>query len=373
MIRRFVGAMALLIATTGAVQGQGRTFVAEGSDVAFGLGARHLAMGSTGVATANDPHAMFYNPALIAGFDRPMVSVTRQANAKLRPHSFIGVTVPFPLFEPLGLKANVGFANFPRVHSHSTGAFKATDPQSVFLRFLLPGISGTYDGEIDSKTLVWRWAIGLQPMAHERLKLGLVIDRIDCKTNSCGVHAGSVGREVKSVHATAFSVGVGVSYDLGERVTLAASINDIDTTLAVRTYERDASGTRWFYQTVGLPRNVNAEASWQVNDRLLLAGGYRSYMGTYGNFSMNIQTLNFGAEYQLKNGFTLRGGLWRPIKIQTSNGLAGNLPFPVAPTLGGGWSNERFTADVAVYAHPVMSFHYGRPAPTAEFSLSYKF
>lgn len=352
---------------------QGRTLVAEGTDVAQGVGARYLAMASTGTATADDPHALFYNPALIAGFDRPMITVTRQVNATLRPYSFVGVTTPFPIFEPLGWASTIGFASYPRVHTHSTGAFGENDPQSIFLRILLPGISGTYDGVIDSKTLVWRWAMGFQPLNNDRLKLGLVVDRIDCKTNSCGVHAGSVGREVKSVHATAFSVGAGISYDLSDRVRVAASVNDIDTELSVVTYTRDGAGVNWYRWQVGLPRSVNAEVSWQATDKLLFAAGYKSMHGKYGSQDLTINTVNLGAEYLFDNGVALRAGAWRPTKVASSNSAGVRLPFPVAPTIGAGWQTDRFSADVAVYAHPVMSFHYGRPAPTAEFTLSYRF
>ncbi|MBV7377978.1 outer membrane protein transport protein [Maritimibacter dapengensis] len=372
-IGRAARAASLCVIVAGGALAQGRTFVAEGTDVAQGVGGRYLAMASTGAAFADDPHALFYNPALIAGFDRPMVTVTRQGNAKLRPYTFVGVTTPFPILEPLGWASTIGFASYPRVHTHSTGAFRANDPQSIFLRMLLPGVSGTYDGEIDSKTLVWRWAMGFQPLNDARLKVGLMVDRIDCKTNSCGVHAGSVGREVKSVHATAFSVGAGISYDLSDRIRLAAAVNDIDTQLSVVTYTRDGAGVKWYRWQVALPRTVQAEVSWRASDRLLLAAGFKSMHGSYGSYDLTINTVNFGAEYRFDNGLAVRAGAWRPTKIASSNGLNANLPFPVAPTFGAGWKNDRFAADVAIYAHPIMSFHYGRPAPTVDLTLSYRF
>lgn len=372
-LAQVTGFAALAALGAGEAQAQGRTFVAEGTDVAFGLGARGLSMGNTGTSNGNDPHSIFYNPALIAGFDRPMISITRQANAQLRPYSFLGLTTPFPLLEPLGWDMVLGFANYPRVHSRSTGAFTETDPQSVFLRFLLPGVSGTYDGDIDSKTLVWRFAIGLQPANNDRLQLGFVIDRIDCKTNACGIHAGSVGYQIKSVHATAFSLGAGVTYKLTDRFTIAASVFDIDTDLYVVSYTEDGAGKRWQRSYVDLPRNVNIEAAWQANDRLLVTGGYRSYAGDYGTYKLSLKTLHLGAEYSFAGGWKARGGLWRPLEISANNGLSPQLPFPVAPTVGAGWSNDRFSMDAALYVHPIMSFHYGRPAPTVEVSLGYKF
>lgn len=360
------------VACAGVAHAQGRTFQGEGADVAFGLGARALGMASTGAAFLDDPHAMFYNPALLGGFTAPMLAVSRQANARLRPVSYAGGTVPLTFLDAVGLRGSVGFAHFPRVHARSSGAFTAADPQSVFLRLLLPGVSGTFDGDIDSKTLVWRFSMGVQPLAHERLKLGFTVDRIDCKTNTCGVHAGSVGYETRTVHAVAFSFGAGISYDIGERVTVAASVADIDTTLKVTGTATDARGSVPIAFTAPLPRSTRFEVAWRPTDRLLLTGGYVRFAGTYGKSVFDVRTLNLGAEYAWPNGMRLRGGLWRPVKFQTGN-LPLAIPIPVIPTLGAGWANDRLAADVAIYAHPLMTYHHGRVAPTAELSLSYRF
>ncbi|MAM61446.1 hypothetical protein [Maritimibacter sp. UBA3975] len=233
-MRSFRAALAAALIALGCVThatGQGRTFVAEGTDVAAAVGARALAMGGSGTAIANDPHAIYYNPALLAGLNRPMLSVTRQLNAELRPYSFFGATLPVTLLEPLGLNLTLGYASFPRVHARSTGAFAATDPQSVFLRLLLPGLQGTYDGVIDSKTLVRRFAAGVSPVASDAFSLGVAVDIIDCRTNTCGVNAKNGRFRADRVEAHAVSVSAGAAFRFSDRFKVAVSANDINTFL----------------------------------------------------------------------------------------------------------------------------------------------
>jgi len=354
-------------------QAQAKSFFAEGTDTALALGARHIAMGGTGTATSSDAHALYYNPANLALIRRPQVTVTRQLNARLRPLSFAGFVMPLPQMGDLGVDATVALGTYPRVHARSTGAFSETDPESIFLRYLLPGISGTYDGEIDSKTLVRRIALGLAPQAIEGLSFGVNIDWVDCRTNTCGVHAGAAGYEQRSVHATALSFGVGVNYRLGERLTLAAAVSDIKTVLDVTSISTDNNGPREVHFQVDLPRRWNLEASYQVNDRLLLAGGYQSYQGRYGNYDLTLTTVHAGAELRHGAHLISRFGIWAPLEVSASGSSNMVFPAPFAPTFGLGWEAGDFSADLAIYAHPIMSYHQGRAVPSAELSLTYRF
>ena len=214
-----------------------QNFLFEGTDAVMGVGARYLAMGGTGTSTANDPHAVFYNPSLLTGIDRVTITGTRQLNAKLRPYTFIGIAVPLLSLKDTGFKSLSARRATTESIRDPVGAFGANEPESIFLRYLLPGISGTYDGDIDSKTLVNRFALGFSHGALSKLSLGVNVDLIDCKTNSCGVHAGSNGYEVQSVGATAVSFGVSTTYRPHNRLTFGASYTDIGTTLKVNTEE----------------------------------------------------------------------------------------------------------------------------------------
>lgn len=359
------------LAASGAAQE--RSFWAEGSDTIFALGPRHIAMGGTGTATADDAFALYYNPANLAWIDRPTVSLGRQIDAELRPYSFAGFAIPLEFARDLGWRVTIGAARYPRVHARSTGPFAETDPESIFLRVLLPGLSGTYDGDIDTKTLVNRFGAGFSPLSNPALSFGLTLDWIDCKTNSCGVHAGSDGFETASVHATALSLGFGVSYRASDRLTLSAAVTDIDTTLTVDAIATDDSGTVERFFTADVPRRINIEAAYQLRDDLLLAAGLQSFAGQYGDDPINVTSLHFGAEWQHGAHWQTRYGLWAPIEILIGTSSDFELPFPAAPTIGIGWENGGLSADLAVFAHPIMTFHENAPAVSAEASVSYRF
>ncbi len=364
---------ALAILATGA-QAQTRSFNAEGTDTALGVGARHLAMGGTGASTADDAHAIYYNPALLADFDRAVVSGTVQLGAELRPYTFIGAVLPLDVLDPLGLNVTLGAARYPRVHARSSGAFAADEAESVFLRLLLPSVSGTFDGDIDSKTMVNRFALGLSHEALPQLRLGFNLDWIDCKTNTCGVHGTSAGIETQSVHATALSYGVSAALDLTDRLTLAASYTDIDTTLDIDFIVTDDNGTRQTTGQADLPSQIKLGASYTLNQRWRFAAEYQRVWGAYGSYdNLSLATLHGGVEYSYNDWLTLRGGAFTLLTMETPNGLTAEMPFPFAPTLGAGARWGGLDADVALYAHPVQSLHENTPAITADVSVSYRF
>lgn len=375
-MRRLTAGLARLIAVAAAVLPGAlgaQTFHAEGSDTIFGAGARHVAMGGTGTATADDPLAVFYNPSLLARIDRSSFSVTRQLDASLRPYTFAGVTLPVPTPEGLGLDATLGFARYNRVHARSSGLLEEDDMRSVFLRYLLPGMSGDYDGDIDSKTLVNRVALGVAPSRGNGLSLGVNLDYIDCKTETCGVEAGGQGWVARSVHATALSLGASASYRFNDSVTIAAAWTDIDTTLTTRQTRTDANGTRDYLYHTKLPSKLNVEAAWQASDRLLLAAGWQRFWGNYGSYSLDFQTFHAGVEYKAEHGFTWRGGLWAPLVMSSSLSTQIEVPVPAVPTAGIGWRHGDFTADVSVYAHPVMTISEDRPVVSGDLTLGWRF
>lgn len=357
----------------GAAVAQGRSFVAEGTDAVQGVGARSLAMGGTGVATATDPYGIYYNPSLLADIDRPVFSLTRQIDGQLQPYSFVGMAIPLDVFDELGLDVTLGFARYNRIHARSTGAFGAGEPESVFLRYLLPGIKGTFDGDIDSKTLVNRFALGVGFNDIPGLNLGFNLDYIDCETETCGVHSASNGYETRSVKATALSYGISASYEVTDRITVGFAYTDIDTELTVRRTVTDNAGTRTDFFKTPFPKKVAAEVSWQVSDRWLIALGGKREWGDYGSSSVDFITFHGGVEYAWSDQLTLRAGAWSPFRLQTSHANNIAIPVPLAPTAGFGWNFGDLTADVSIYAHPLMTLHREFPEVSGELTLSYRF
>ncbi|MBV7410573.1 hypothetical protein [Maritimibacter sp. DP1N21-5] len=363
---------ALVSALPDPAHAQARSFQSEGTDTTLVLGARAASMGGTGTASADDPTAIFYNPALLAGLDRPMLAIDRQANQNLRPFNFAGGTLPLWFAGESGLKATLGIARYTRVHVRSSGPFKAGEAQSAFLRLLLPGISGTYDGDIDSKTLVWRFAMGMSHDALPGFALGVTLDRIDCRTNSCGVHATSNGYEVKSYHAYAWTLGLGASYRFNDRWTIAATVQDIQAEILYDAVVTDALGTRTGTGRTSLPFKFGIEVAATPTDWLRLAAGYQLVRGTYGTSTMQVGTLHLGAEATVKDHWKLRAGVWRPLQMQFTNNIAFNLP-PVVPGFGIGYERDGWSLDTAVIPDPLMSVHNGRVTPHVKMTLGYSF
>lgn len=359
-----------LVVGAGAAGAEPQEFTAEGSDSVFGLGARQLAMGGTGTATAFDTYALFYNPANLAVIDRPLLTAGRQLDAELRPLSFMGFAMPLQFARDAGWDASFALGRYPRIHAHSDGAFGPEDFESIFLRFLLPGLKGQYDGTIDSKTLVNRLAFGLSAPGVKGLRFGANIDLIDCRTETCGVDTG----DTYSVHATAVSFGVSAAWDVSDRWTLGLAVSDLSQGLTVTTITTapDGSTTRGQVQSA-MPWRLALEAAWQAREDLTLALGAQSYRGRYGDYGLEIDTLHLGAEWQAGGPWVLRAGAWAPLRIWSSQFDAPSLIAPAAPTLGLGWRQGPVTADLAVFAHPVNSMHEGVPVISQEFSLTWRF
>ena len=351
---------------------QARSFEAEGADTGAGLGARYVAQGGTGVATSNDAYAIYFNPAGLAEVQGFELSVSRQLNATLHEINFLGAAWRLPLDEGWGLKTSVGAAYYPRIHARASGAFDESDFESVFLRYLLPGISGTFDGNIDSKTKSYRVAVGLAPLQGSDWSLGFYVERIDCKSTFCGVHATSNGYTVSSTGATAIGVGLGVRYRPDPAWTVAASLSDLSTRLTLNSVTTDAAGARSQQTSAQFPRKLSTAVAWQYASDITLAADYEIMKGRYGRSAIDLQFLRLGAE-KTANAWSWRAGALVPVKIYSSASGQLHAPFPFSPTVGLGWRGENLRIDFAVYAHALMSMYKDKPSPAADLSLSLGF
>jgi len=352
---------------------QARTFQAEGSDTGMGVGARYIAMGGSGVAASNDGYAAYYNPAGLADLDGIEIAASRQLNAKLRPVNYFGIAARLPFVAGSGYRATVAGIYFPRVHAHATGTYNENEIESVFLRYLLPGVSGSFTGEIDSKTKVYRLALGLGPLESDRWSVGLNIDYIDCKTNFCGVHATSNGYTMISSGATTVSYGAGFRYRLSPSLTLAGAISDIGADLDVGVITTDNAGTRQSTFKASFPQKVSLGMAYRWGASTLVTGNYEITKGNYGNNRIDMQFLRAGAEISHSPSLSSRFGFVAPIRIHSEKVRAIKLPFPVVPTVGLGWRQKHIRVDLGVYAHPLMSLHKNRIAPAADLSVTVVF
>jgi hypothetical protein len=366
-------ALALLLAAMAATAGaQTQRFQAEGSDTGAGLGPRYVAMGGAGSAMVDDVHAIYLNPAGLSDVRGVELAASRQLNATLHPLNFIGAAWQLPLDASWGLKATVAAAYYPRIHARANGAFNESDFESLFLRYLLPGISGTFDGEIDTKTKSYRVAFGVAPAAGRRWSVGGYLERIDCKSTFCGVHATSNGFTTSTTGAVATGAGIGLRMPLTPAWTVAATVSDIRTRLTIDTVTTDASGTRQSQSDAAFPRRLAAGFAWRPDPHWLVVGDAEVTRGRYGKSEIDLQALRLGAERR-SGDWSWRAGAVVPIRIQST--MTGELktPFPFGPTAGIGWRSGAVKIDFALYAHAVMSMHKGTASPAADLGVSFAF
>lgn len=352
------------------VYAQQRSFFAEGSDSGVGVGARHIALGGAGVALADDVYAAYFNPAGLARVRDVEVSVTRQLNSELRPVNFLGLALPLPLPYAWGFRASLAGVYYPRIHARASGQFFENDFESLFLRYLLPGLSGDFDGVIDTKTKIYRLAFGLTALNSDRWSIGFNVDKIDCKTNFCGVHATSNGFTTVSTGATAISYGVGVRYMPNESFTLGLAASDLGATLDVRSTIVDDNGERQRSDEVAFPQKVIVGAAYQGSGNVAAAVDYEVMRGKYGANDLDFQFIRMGAEIRHGAYFVGRYGMTVPIRLSASNVEDVRAPFPFSPTVGVAWKDKDWSVDLAVYAHPLMSMHKDKPVLTADLGVS---
>jgi len=234
-----------------------QSFIAEGSDTGAGVGARHNAMGGVGVATTEDAYAVFYNPARMNVDTSAELAVDRQLNAELRLVSYLGATLSLPTDDLTGLKTAIGFAFYPRVHARASGAFSENDFESIFLRYLLPDLDGTFDGDLESKTKVYRLALSARPGDSDFWAIGFNFDYIDCKTNFCGTTATSNGFTIASTEARATSFGLSLLLKPNPDLSIGASFTDLGSDLTSdvttqMTWEPGLSITSFHFPSKGL-------------------------------------------------------------------------------------------------------------------------
>lgn len=355
------------------VHAQEKIFYGEGSDTFMGIGGRYLGLGGTGAAISNDIYALFYNPAGLASIEGFEFSIARQLNARLLPINFAAAAVRLPFFDRYGISTVAAAGYIPRLNFYGEGEFGADDLESVFLRYAIPGLVGDFDGIISSKTKDFRIALAFSPLNSDRWALGFSVGRVDCATYSCGVSAQrSDGYTIVSTEAVAYTLNLGARLKISGDFILGVSVKDVNTKLDVSIQTTDDNGVRDQVLQTGFPTDITVGLLWNYSDRLTLTADYQTMFGSYGTYDIDVKMLRFGAEKRYGK-IMARTGLIVPITISSSELPEIVLPFPVAPTFGIGWQDERLSIDIAVYGHPLMSYSRNSIQLAADLSISYRF
>lgn len=342
----------------------------------MGVGAEAIGLGGAVCAGTKSLYSIYWNPAGLAELDENQLSISGQPNAKALPINFAGIALSGEWLRFGGLKSAIGFAWIPRLHVTASGAYTADDFESLFLRFALPDLPGSFSGNIRSKTKDFRLSWALMPENNPRWSLGLTIARIDCGTSFCGVKATDPGQYVtESTKATAYAVNVGGKYFYSKDLTFGFNLKDVNTKLdvAIKTTYQDGSVSNRIVKTA-FPRDLTVGAFWQYSPNLNLSLDYQTQYGQYGTYKMNFQILRAGAEY-LHKRFRYRFGMIAPVTLQASEigDYRRKLPFPVMPTIGMGWNGQFVNVDAALYTQPVMSAQRNKAYLAVDISVTAKF
>lgn len=363
-----LGSLGLVMQTASA-----RSFRGEGSDLLVGLGAAGKAMAGAMVASTDDIHASYWNPAGLAHLRQGEAAISRDVRAELAPFEFIGVAFSTDWLARWGLRSTLSLSHFYRLFVEADGRFGKDEFESIFIRLTLPGLPDDFEGEISSKTKEYRVAWAITPEQDPRWRLGLGLGYVDCRTFGCGVRASEPdGFIIQTTHATTLSVHLGLQYDWSDTLSFGLSLRDPDTKLDVEVITTTQDGTDVFRDKVLFPRELTLGAAWAFKHRWESASTLQWIKGQYSENAVDFLVLRQGFSWQGEKRLW-RAGLIAPIYIKSDR--AGDLkpPYPVAPTLGVSQPWGAFEIGLAAYADLMMSKHEEQVVPTLDFTLKYRF
>ncbi|MCS7012528.1 MAG: PorV/PorQ family protein [Chloroherpetonaceae bacterium] len=186
-----------------------------GEFLAFGVGARALAMGGTATALAQDVTAGYWNPAGLSHINYPQIALMHsQSFGNVVNYNYAAAAIPFEENKSLGLSVmRLGVSDIPDTRSAWDEARNRPidNAENLITRF----------GAAD-------WAVLASYSVKTPYKL------------SYGLSAKFIFRNV-GTFANAFGVGVdaGVLYELGSCFTVGIAVQDITTTFVSWTTGRN--------------------------------------------------------------------------------------------------------------------------------------
>jgi len=297
-----------------------KSFEAEGSDLLTGVGAEAIALSGAVVAETSSIYSLYWNPAGLAELEEDQLSFSKQTNAKIIPLNFAAIAFTTNWLSSFGLKSSLALSYIPRLHVKASGAYGDNDLKSIFLRFALPDLPGTFSGDIESKTKDNRVSFAIMPEFDAKWSMGFSIAKVDCKTFFCGVTANEPGKyKISSTKATAYAFNIGGKYYYNPDFTLAFNLKDVNTSLnvGIKTVYQDGTTKHSTFHTA-FPKDLTLGAQWLYHSDLKLSFDYQTLFGKYGNYNMDIKVLRAGLEYS-NQSFRYRAGLLAPLKLKAGN------------------------------------------------------
>lgn len=335
-----------------------KKFNIEGSDLLTGVGAQAIGLSGAVAAGTTGVYSVFWNPAGLVEMQTNEVSLSRQINAKILPLNFASIALRTSWLDTLGLDSAIALSWIPRLHVQSTGAYTANDIESIFLRFALPNLPGSFSGDIESKTKDVRLTFAIKPTDNAKWSLGVSVAKVDCETFFCGTTAREPGKYIiTSTKASAYAFGIGAKYFYSPNITFGFNLKDIDTSLdvATKTVYEDNTSKQTIFKSA-FPKDLTLGAQWLYQDNIKLSLDYQKLFGNYGSYALDFQMLRAGLEI-VSGRMAYRLGFLSPLKLSTgkSTNYTDRLLYPIAPSIGIGWRNDYFSIDAALYPQLILS------------------
>jgi len=352
---------------------EARTFSAEGSDLLMGVGAENIGMSGAVSASTDDIFSLYWNPAGLAELNSDEVAVSAMTNAEILPINFAGAAFTTNWLGDYGLKSTIAVSYIPRLHVKSTGAFSKNELESIFLRFALPDLPGTFDGKIESKTKDYRISFGFKPEHEAKWSAGFSLARVDCTTFFCGTTARSPGEYIiETTKATAYGLNVGAKYFATPDLTFGFMFKDVNTKLDVELTTTYPDGrVKREVMRLEFPRDITLGVAWQVSEDKQLSFDYENIFGTYGKYGLDFRVLRAGYKQQ-DGSLSYHAGLVAPLKLESEKvgNSADDLVFPLAPSFGLSWNQGNYRLDSALFAQLLMSAVKKKVVPGFELTLT---
>lgn len=268
----------------------------------IGVGARAMAMGGSYVAVANDPSALYYNPAGIVWMNNVQIEVMHNEWLVDTDYDFIGATMPLPF-----MNSTIG-VSFITLNYGEQPVRTADRPEGT----------GEVYGARD-----YAFALTYATALTDRFSFGLSGKYINQKIwNETG---GAMAVDLGIFYTTplkGLNIGMSIS-NFGGEVSLSG--RDLDTTTDPDELNDNIDRVPVTYQTDSYPLPLLFRAGLSYSQDL---GGLGSLLLStdLNHPSHSTEYINVGAEYGYAGIFFLRAGYESIYEREAVNGL----------TLGGG-------------------------------------
>jgi long-subunit fatty acid transport protein len=274
----------------------------------IGVGSRAAAMGSAFVSIADDPTAIYWNPAGIAAMNRSGVVFDFTNYVADMDMSFLGAAVDMGNYGAIG----IGVTMFNAIDDMEIRTVEQPDGTGNVFSAGMMAVSLTY-----ARKLTDRFSIGLSPKF--------------------------VRESISGMSATAFAIDGGVLYRTPfDGIMLGMSISNFgtDQTMrgddALRLWDQDPSRTG---ENGRIPVDLSMD-SWSLPIIFRVGVSYDPIRSRYQKLRIavdanvpnnNFESVNFGAEYTFFDTFSIMGGyksLFMPDALDSYNvgvGLQQNM------------------------------------------------